>query len=514
MDSSEQKRGKVYIVGAGPGDPGLMTVRGLACLKEADVVIYDYLANPRILREARSDARLIYVGKKGGCHSISQDELNDLLLKEARAGRRVTRLNGGDPFLFGRGGEEAQILARQGIDFEIVPGVASAVAVPAYAGIPLTHRRLTSTVAFVTGHEDPMKEESSIDWKSLAGIGTVVFLMGVKNLTVIASRLMEAGKTADAPAALIRWGTMPEQRTLTAPLCEIAARAEQEGFAPPAILVVGDVVELREELSWFEKKPLFGKTVLVTRPEEQAGHLADLLEQEGAQVLRFPLIEIAPPRSWAALDGAVGNIQDYDWIVFSSVNGVKYFFDRLEKAGKTRRDLAGSGICAIGSVTAAALDRKGVFVDIMPDDFVSEALLKAFEGHDVSGKRILLPRAAEARDVIPETLQRRGARVDDIHAYQATPVDKKIEDLESLVSERPLDIITFTSPSAVRSFVRIIGSRRALVKGVQIASIGPVTAEALKEAGLPCRITAKEYTAPGLVRAIVECWFEAAAGNG
>ncbi|MEA3470925.1 MAG: uroporphyrinogen-III C-methyltransferase, partial [Thermodesulfobacteriota bacterium] len=309
------KRGKVYIVGAGPGDPGLLTVKAVRCLEKSDVIVYDYLVSSDILGYARKDVRRIYVGKKGGHHTVSQDELNRILVKEASEGNIVARLKGGDPFIFGRGGEEAEALAKEKIPFEIIPGITSAIAVPAYAGIPLTHREHTSTVAFVTGHEDPKKDESRIDWKKLSGIETLVFLMGVKNLPRIVQSLLENGRNPDTPVAIIRWGTTHDQFTLSGTLGDITVLAEEKKMIPPAIFVVGEVAGMRENLNWFETKPLFGRGIVITRPEEQAGELASLLSAEGARVIHFSTIKIVPPESFDDLDRALENIETYDWII-------------------------------------------------------------------------------------------------------------------------------------------------------------------------------------------------------
>jgi len=319
----------VYIIGAGPGDVGLITLKGVECLREADVVVYDYLVSKDLLKYAKADARFIYAGKQGGAHTLSQWQINDLLVKEVKAGNIVARLKGGDPFIFGRGGEEAEKLAANKIPFEIVPGVTSAIAVPSYAGIPLTHRGLTPTVAFVTGHEDPTKEKSDINWSALARIGTLVFLMGVKNIEKIVRELKDNGRSPQTPAALIRWGTTPRQEILEGNLSSIVQLVRERKFAPPAILVVGEVVALRGTLQWFDSKPLFGKGVVITRPEKQADDLAKLLMNKGANPIHFPTIKIVPPPSWRELDAAIKNLENYDWLIFTSANGVAYFFERL-----------------------------------------------------------------------------------------------------------------------------------------------------------------------------------------
>jgi len=500
----KNKKGKVYIIGAGPGDAGLITLKGIDCLRMADVIIYDYLVSKDLLQYARSDARFIYAGKQGGAHTLSQWQINDLLVKEAKAGNIVARLKGGDPFIFGRGGEEAEKLAASKIPFEIVPGVTSAIAVPSYAGIPLTHRGLTSTVAFVTGHEDPTKEKSDIDWPALARIGTLVFLMGVKNIEKIVKELKDNGRAPKTPAALIRWGTTPRQEILTGNLANIATLAKERKFAPPAILVVGKVVDLRDTLSWFEQKPLFGRGVVITRPEKQADDLAQLLIKEGANPIHFPTIKIIPPPDWRGLDAAIKNLEDYDWLIFTSANGVAFFFERLFAKAKDIRDLKGIKICCIGPATAQQVESKGVRVDLVPKKFISEGILESFSGINLQGKKILIARAAKARDVLPEGLKKSGAKVDVVAAYVTVNSGKKKNEMEKLFKENQVDVITFTSSSTVNNFVKIIGRKFSLPKGVKIACIGPVTATTAKKAGFPVDIHQEEYTMEGLVGALID----------
>jgi uroporphyrinogen III methyltransferase / synthase len=498
------KKGKVYIIGAGPGDAGLITLKGIESLGEADVVIYDYLVSKNLLQYARSKARLIYAGKQGGAHTLSQWQINDLLVKEAKAGNTVARLKGGDPFIFGRGGEEAEKLAASGVPFEVVPGITSAIAVPAYAGIPLTHRGLTSTVAFVTGHEDPTKEKSDIDWQALARIGTLVFLMGVKNIEKIVKELKDNGRSPKTPAALIRWGTTPQQEILTGTLANISVLAKKRKFAPPAILVVGKVVELRDTLSWFEQKPLFGRGIVITRPEKQADDLARLLIKEGANPIHFPTIKIVPPPDWRELDAAIKNLEDYDWLIFTSANGVAFFFERLFAKNKDIRDLKGVKICCIGPATAQHVESKGIRVDLVPDKFISEGIMESFSGINLRGKKILIARAAKARDVLPEGLKKLGAKVDVVTAYVTVNSEKKKNDLETLFKENQVEVITFTSSSTVNNFVKIMGSNFNLPKSVKIACIGPVTEAAAARAGFSVDIHQEEYTMEGLVQALID----------
>lgn len=500
----EKKRGIVYIIGAGPGDPGLITVKGLQCLSRADVVIYDYLAGSELLGCVRRDARLIYAGKKGGDHTLPQEEINRLIVEEAEQGRSVARLKGGDPFIFGRGGEEAEILVKEGIPFEVIPGITSAIAVPAYAGIPLTHRGYTSTVAIVTGHEDPTKEASDIDWKALAAMGTTVFLMGVKNLPSIVENLVQNGRNPQTPAALIRWGTTPDQKTAAGTLADIVEIAEKSRITPPAVLVVGEVAGLRPALNWFETKPLFGKGVVITRPESQAGEFVKLLQEEGADPILFPTIRIAPPETMDALDRAVENLENYDWIIFTSANGVRALFRRIDEKGGDIRDLKGISIAAIGPATASILARLGIRVDLVPDEFISEGVLAALSAKDMKGKRVLLPRAEVARDVIPKGLANLGATVDVVTAYRTVNSGRKKEELKALIREGKVHVITFTSPSTVINFMDIMGDDYKIPASIKIACIGPVTVTAAGKLGIRVDIVQETYTVAGMIEAIKE----------
>jgi uroporphyrinogen III methyltransferase/synthase len=502
-----KQKGKVYIIGAGPGDPGLLTVKAVRCLEKSDVLVYDYLVSPEILNYARADARLIYVGKKGGHHTVIQDEINRILVREASEGNTVARLKGGDPFIFGRGGEEAEVLFEAEIPFEILPGISSAIAVPAYAGIPLTHREHTSTVAFVTGHEDPKKDESRIDWEKLSGIETLVFLMGVKNLPQIVASLLKNGRSPDTPVAIIRWGTTHDQFTLAGTLGGIAGLAEEKKMTPPAIFVVGEVAGLREKLNWFETKPLFGRGIVVTRPEKQAGEIAALLSEEGARVIHFPTIAIVPPETFDDLDRALTNIEDYNWIIFTSANGVRFFFNRLTKMGKDVRDLKGIKICTIGPATKAAIEMHGISVDIVPEEFISEGVVAALNGLDMQGARVLIPRAEVARDVIPEGLKKLGATVDVAVAYRTVNSGRDAKELERLIEEGKVDVITFTSPSTVNNFITIMGEDFDLPENIRIACIGPITEKAAQKADLRVDIVQGPYEITGLVSAMKE-WFE------
>ena len=500
-------KAKVYLVGAGPGDPGLVTVKGKECIQRADVIIYDYLAAPSLLKHARKSAELIYVGKKGGDHTLSQDEINHLLVEKAQSGDVITRLKGGDPFIFGRGGEEAEALLKAGIAFEIVPGVTSAIAAAAYAGIPLTHRQLTSTLAFVTGHEDPTKAETSINWSSLAkGIGTLVFFMGVKNLPNISKRLIDNGKSPDTPVALIRWGTTSRQKTVTGTLSTIADTAQAAGLKAPAIIVVGDVVTLRQSLKWFEERPLIGKRIVVTRARQQASDLVKRLEELGAECLEYPTIEIRAPKDPQPLKQAVAGLSTYDWIVFTSVNGVSYFFEHLFVAGKDVRVLGHLKTAAIGPATAARLLEFGLTSDIVPETYRAESVIKAFKKENLKGKKILLPRAKEARPILPQELTKMGAAVTEIPAYETLKAAENMDDLIQQLKDKRVDMITFTSSSTVTNFKALLPPTdfKALIQDVTIASIGPITSDTAKELGFQVHISAESYTIPGLVDAILQ----------
>jgi uroporphyrinogen III methyltransferase/synthase len=498
--------GKVYLVGAGPGDPELITLKGLECIKNADVIIYDYLASPSLLKHAREHAEIIYVGKKGGDHTLSQDRINALIAEKAQKGFTVTRLKGGDPFIFGRGGEEAEVLIDARIPFEIIPGVTSAIAAPAYAGIPLTHRKFTSTIAFVTGHEDPAKAESNIDWAALAkGIGTIVFLMGVKNLHHITDRLMHHGMSPDTPVALVRWGTTPKQTTVSGTLDTIVERTKAAGLKPPAIIVVGHVVKLREKMRWFETRPLMGRCIVVTRAREQASDLVKRLSDLGAECLECPTIKVSPPQDVKPLDRAMENLSSYDWLIFTSVNGVNFFFERLFQKNKDVRALKDIHTAVIGPATEKKLFDFGLKSDIVPESYRAESVVKAFAGKDVTGRKILLPRAKEARPVLPLELKKMGAVVDEVTAYCTHAVKDNTDVLSARLKERSIDMITFTSSSTVKNFRALFPNEdlKDLVRGVIIASIGPVTADTARDLGFDVHIIAESYTIPGLCQAIL-----------
>ncbi|MFH1674234.1 MAG: uroporphyrinogen-III C-methyltransferase [Pseudomonadota bacterium] len=497
--------GKVYLIGAGPGDPGLITVKGAACLQKADVVIYDFLASRKLLTHARKDAEIIYVGKRGGAHTCSQAQINELIVEKAKAGLTVARLKGGDPFIFGRGGEEAEVLVADDILFEIVPGVTAAVGVAAYAGIPITHRRYTATVAFITGHEDPTKENSDVDWEKIStGIGTLLFFMGVKNIDRITEKLITNGRSPDTPVAVVRWGTTGKQTTVTGTLSNIVRRVKEAEFKPPAIIIVGEVVRLRSILNWFEKKPLFGKTVLVTRARQQASNLVDRLEEMGAECLEAPTIEVVPPENWDSLDKGINNLSTYDWLVFSSVNGVRFFFERLYANGKDVRALRDIKLCTVGSSTAKQLEEFGLRTDMVPDTYKAESIVEEFKKEDMKGKGVLLPRPKVARPVLPVELKKMGAIVDEVIAYCTVPVCPNLDELKDHLKDKKIDLVTFTSSSTVKNFKKLFTEEeiRTLLTDVTIAAIGPITADTAKELGFKVAITPEEYTIAGLCNAI------------
>ena len=496
----------VYLVGSGPGDPGLITVKGLECIKKADVIVYDYLVNSVLLRNARKDVELIYVGKKGNQHTMEQDDINQLLVDKADENKIVTRLKGGDPYVFGRGGEEAIILRKNNIAFEVVPGITAAIASPNYAGIPVTHRTCTSTFGLITGHEDPTKDQSDIDWEKLStGLGTLTFYMGIKNLPNIVNQLMKHGRSADTPVAVIRWGTTTHQETVTGTLSTIVEIAKD--IKPPAITIVGEVVNLRDQLNWFESRPLFGKTIIVTRSRDQASAFSDQLIELGANVLEYPTINITDPDDFGPLDKELENLDSTDWLIFTSVNGVDAFFNRIFELGHDVRDLKGVKICSIGPSTTERIKGFHVSIDCQPPKYVAESVVEALKKvEEIKGKRFLMPRTDIARSYIPEELEKLGAEVSDIIAYKtvlATDGDNIVLDK---LKDGEVDIVTFTSASTVKNFVKIIGEDNlsAFKNNVQFASIGPITNESAKEMDIDISIKAEEYSIPGLVQAIVE----------
>lgn len=516
MTRGAARRGVVYLVGAGPGDPGLMTARSLELIAAADVIFHDRLIPPGALDGARDGAELVFVGKAPGAHSVPQEEIGERLIEAARAGRSVVRLKGGDPFVFGRGGEEGEALRAAGIEFEVVPGVTAGVAATAYAGIPVTHRDDASAVAFVTGHEDPGKDETALDWEALARFpGTLVFYMGVKRLAANAAALIAAGRDPGEPAAAVERGTQAGQRTVVATLATLAEAVEREDVRAPALIVVGPVVARRRSLAWLERRPLHGRRVVVTRARAQASGLAATLRGLGAEVVELPAIRIEPRLESEEVHRAVGRIGEYALVCLTSPNGVHLLFEALAAAGLDARALgepkekqgedaaeagaAGTTVAAIGPGTARALGEHGIVADIVPERFVAEALAEALAGVEVEGRRVLIARAAEARDVLPEALRERGAEVDVVALYETLREEPAPEAIEAA---QGADYVTFTSSSTVRNLTEALGDR--FPAAARIVSIGPVTSEAVRAAGLSVHAEAERHDVDGLLAALLD----------
>jgi uroporphyrinogen III methyltransferase / synthase len=476
-----------------------MTARSLELIAGADAIFYDRLIPPGALGGAREDAELVYVGKQPGVPSVPQEEIGERLIEAARAGRSVVRLKGGDPFVFGRGGEEGEALREAGVEFEVVPGVTAGVAATAYAGIPVTHRDDASAVAFVTGHEDPAKEESALDWKALARFpGTLVFYMGVKRLRQNAASLIAAGRDPGEPAAAIERGTWPGQRTVSATLGTIAEVVEGEAVKAPALIVVGEVAKRREQLAWLERRPLHGRRVVVTRARAQASGLAATLRGLGAEVVELPAIRIEPRIDTEEVRKAAGAIGTYELICLTSPNGVRLLFEAMEAAGLDARALAGVTVAAIGPGTARALAERGVLADVVPDRFVAEGLIEALEDQEIAGARVLVARAAEARDVLPDALRERGAEVDVVALYETVREQPRGEEIEAAQSA---DYLTFTSSSTVTNLTEALGDR--FPNNGRIVSIGPITSETVRAAGLEVDVEAERHDVDGLLEALL-----------
>ncbi|MDO5536639.1 MAG: uroporphyrinogen-III C-methyltransferase [Desulfovibrionaceae bacterium] len=496
--------GTVYLLGAGPGDPGLLTLKARDILASCDVIVYDALANSGFLAYARKDAEKIYVGKIADKHALPQKEINALLVAKALEGKSVARLKGGDPYIFGRGGEEAQELLAAGVQFVEVPGISSTISAPAYAGIPLTHRDFASSVTIVTGHENPDKGESALNWPALArSASTLVFVMGMKNLPTIVRNLLDAGMDPATPAALVYRGTTPRQRSLVSTLAELPEEAKRQQFTNPSVIVVGSVCRLHDELNWFEKRPLFGRSIVVTRAREQASGLAQSLQELGAEVVQFPVIRIDPlPQE--PLDRAVAELPDYSYVVFTSVNGVRLFWQSLRNAGKDARALAGCRLVAIGPATAEALESHGLFADIVPDKYVAEGVIAALKKlGSLEGVRFLLPRAEKAREILPDALREAGALVDVVPCYRTVPEEAPAAEILERIRSGDVDCVTFGSSSTVENFLSLVPAE--VLKehpDVLLAAIGPVTAKTLEKHGLRAGLQPENYTIPDLVRAL------------
>jgi len=503
MSSSKVKsKGICYLAGAGPGDIGLVTLRLREVMETAEVVVYDALCNPEILKWAPADAEIIYAGKRAAQHALKQEETNALLVEKTKAGKRVVRLKGGDPFVFGRGGEEALELVKAGLRFEVIPGISSTVAAGAYAGIPVTHREHTSQLTIFTGHEDPTKPESKLDYGQLAkNPGTKVMLMGVERIGTIAAELVKHGARADLPVALVRWGTTARQQTIVGTLSDIATKVEAAGFKAPAVAILGDVVKLRESLNWFETRPLFGRRIVVTRTRKQAGALTSRLRELGADVMEIPTIRIELPTDRLAMAQAVRDAHGYDWLVFTSPNGVEAFFDAFFKLYKDAREIGGVRIAAIGPATAAKVREYHLCVELQPEEYVAEAVVKEFKKEgSVENLRILIARAEVARDVLPEALTKLGAIVDVAAVYRTVPETEDVTGAMARFREEGADMVTFTSSSTAENFMAL---KLPLPAGLKTASIGPVTSATMRGLGLKVDAEAKRYDIPGLVDAIL-----------
>ncbi len=487
---------KVYLVGAGPGDPDLITWKGRRILATADSILYDHLAAGALLDLAPPAAERLYVGKKKSTHAFTQQEICGMLIERARRGLTVVRLKGGDPFIFGRGGEEAEALADAGVPFEVVPGVTTPLGIAAYTGVPLTHRDHTSVVTFVTGHA-----VSEIDWDKVGSAETLVIFMGLTTFTEIAREIMARGRSPETPAMAVRWATRPDQQTLVGTLATLPGLIDRSGLKPPATLIVGEVVRLRDKLDWFERLPLFGKRIVITRARERAGNLASRMRALGADAVELPSIEIRPVEDYAALDAAIANLDSYDWLIFTSANGVRFFLDRLDPSPHDLRAIRGR-IAAIGPATRAELEALHLKVDRVGQEFVAESLLEAFSSEDLTGKRILLARAAVARDTLPAGLRARGAHVDVAAAYRTLPPDNLAARARELLNApRKPDWITFTSSSTVANLAAAIGVEE--LAGIQVASIGPVTSATARSLGIHVTVEASRFDEAGLLEAIL-----------
>jgi uroporphyrinogen III methyltransferase/synthase len=487
---------KVYLVGAGPGDPGLITWKGRNLLAVADAVLYDHLANEHLLDLTPPGCERIYVGKKKSVHAFAQEEICAMLIERARRGLTVVRLKGGDPFIFGRGGEEAEALADAGVEFEVVPGVTSPLGIAAYSGVPLTHRDHTKVVTFVTGHD-----AGGIDWDRVGRSETLVIFMGLMSIREITREIMARGRSGATPAIAVRWGTRPGQETVTATLADLADKIEAAKMKPPATVIIGEVVGLHGKLNWYERLPLFGQKIVVTRAPGQAAEFSEQLRTLGADVAELPTISIQPPADPGPLDAAIQRLASYDWLIFTSANGVRFFLDHLDRSTADLRSLR-ARICAIGPATRAAVESLHLKVDLMPAEYVAEGVIAAFATQDLAGERILLPRAAIARDLIPVELSKLGAQVDVVEAYRnVVPDGAAARAREIFSADHKPDWITFTSSSTVKNFLEVAGVEA--LSGVKIASIGPITSATIREYGLTITVEARKYTMAGLVEAIL-----------
>jgi uroporphyrinogen III methyltransferase/synthase len=493
--------GKVYLIGAGPGDPELLTCKGRRILEQAGAILFDHLAPAALLDLAPPSAERIYVGKKKSDHAFTQEEICAMLIERARRGLTVVRLKGGDPYIFGRGGEEAETLADAGIPFETVPGVTSPLGIAAYSGVPLTHRGRSTSVSFVTGHS-----ADAVDWKTVGQADTLVIFMGMFAFADIARELIASGRSPETPAIAVRWGTRPDQESIEGTLASLPRLIAEGGMKPPATIVVGEVVRLRAKLNWFERLPLFGRRIVNTRPKGQADALTSRLKALGAEVIEMPTISIQPAADYGPLDRALGELESYDWLIFTSANGVRFFLERLDASAVDLRAMRAK-ICAIGPATRAAIEALHLKVDLMGREYVAEGLLEAFSAYDLAGRRVLLPRAAVARDLVPVELARRGAQIDVVEAYRTIPPeDAAAHAAEIFGGGRKPDCITFTSSSTVQNFVAVAGSDA--LAGVKVASIGPVTTATARRVGIAVDTEARMFTVDGLVDAVAGLYTE------
>lgn len=497
----------VYLVGAGPGDPGLITEKGKALLETADVVIYDSLINTKLLDHCSKKANLIFVGKKSNRKSITQKEINDILIKSSKNNRVVIRLKGGDPFLFGRGGEEAEALTKAGILVEVVPGVSSISAVPGYSGVPLTHRKFNSSFAVITGHENPDKQRSSINWQAISSLDTLVFLMSLKNLSSITRKLIKNSMSPDTPVIITSWGTLPTQNSVVGKLSDIADRVKNDKtITTPAVILIGKIVNLRKNINWFEKKPLFGKNIIITRASEQSSGLRDKLISYGANVIELPTIKTVPVKSWKNTDNSIKNFSKYDYVIFTSVNGVKYFFDRIKKNNLDSRIFYNKTIITIGEKTSSELASYGLKSDLTPRKYSAEGILTSLKSHNLKNKNVLIPRAKIARDILPETLKKLKATVTIAECYETVIPTTKTEvkkDIIHKLKSGKIDLITFTSSSTFNNLKSMLGKDITYLKDTRISSIGPITSLTVEENGFHVEIQAGNHTVEGLTDDII-----------
>lgn len=505
--------GKVYLVGAGPGDARLITVKGLQCLEKGDVVVYDRLANPSLLQKMKRGAEKVYVGKLPDRHTMKQEEINQLLVDLALKGKTVVRLKGGDPTIFGRVGEEAELLRKHGIPYEIVPGITAAISVPAYAGIPVTHRDMASSLSIITGHESPDKLDKSINWEKVTNAtGTLIFMMGVAKIGYISRQLITYGRSPDTPVALVRWGTRAEQATLTGTLEDIERKVLEANFQPPAVIVVGDVVTQREHLKWAESLPFFGKRILVTRARTQASELVAQIEDLGGEPYEFPVIDIRLPQDKeqiAHTNEALSRLGEYDWVFFTSVNGVEYFFMHLEKLGQDIRSLHRARIAAVGPATKEALRSRGIAAEELPGQYQAEGMFEAYGDEMLAGQQVLLPRGDLGRAWLPEVLREKGLTVTDAVMYETVPADEEDDELLKLIEEGGIHVVTFTSSSTVNNLVAALKGMGLAdpvqaLSGAVIACIGPLTAQTARDVGFNVDIMAEESTISSLVQSLCD----------